>query len=100
MEKLTIRNQHCPNAQCAFYDQRENNRVVIHSQKDNRLQCKECKKTWVAHREEEHFGIRSNVQVFIRAKDLMRAGISAHRVSKLVEISPSTAVRWAKKYII
>lgn len=93
-EYSNIRDQACPNPKCSFYGVSVPNKVVIHSRKENRFQCSECKKTWVGHKESCFYRLRSSKDKVELARLLLAGGKSIRKVAKEVGVSPSTVQRW------
>ena len=97
-EYMTVRNQKCPNPKCTFYDQPMRGNVVVHSRKHGRLQCKECGRTWVMHREEATYGMRTDLEKVRESFQLLANRVSVRKVAEKLRISPSTVQRWKKKF--
>ncbi|MBU1019349.1 MAG: helix-turn-helix domain-containing protein [Patescibacteria group bacterium] len=98
-EYNNIRNQACPNEECPLYGVKVPNKVVIHSLKDSRFQCSECKKTWVGHRESFIYRLHSPKDKVELARLLIAGGVSVRKAAKEVCVSPSTVQRW-KSFIL
>ncbi|MBI5414884.1 helix-turn-helix domain-containing protein [Candidatus Peregrinibacteria bacterium] len=93
-EYMSIRGQFCPNKKCKFYQISSNRNVVIHSQKEHRFQCSKCQKTWVAHKDQIYFRLRSPKEKIDLALMLFESGKSVREIAREVKVSPSTVQRW------
>lgn len=91
---LSIRGQACNNLECKFYNQAEKGNIKIHSRRENRLQCKLCLKTWVMHRDEPYFGLKTEFAKIFVAKNLLDKGESTRRIAREIGVSTSTIQRW------
>ncbi|MGE3278414.1 MAG: helix-turn-helix domain-containing protein [Candidatus Altimarinota bacterium] len=97
MIPISIRGQSCPNTKCSQYGEHEKaNQIRIHSQKEKRLQCKVCRKTWVAHRNEALYRIKSPSEKILRFQALYEEGSSIREIANRINVSPSTIQRWCK----
>ncbi len=92
-----IEQQACPNKSCVSHDKKVDAVVVVHDKKHNRLRCRLCGKTWVAHFQSFHYGLKTPVVKIQRVFELLDLGFSIRRVSGLVGVSSSTIVRWKSK---
>jgi len=72
--------------------------VSVHSQKEKRLKCKLCKKTWVMHLKDWRYGLRADTEKVERTRALVGAGMSVRKIAQTVSVSPSTVQRW--KFLI
>jgi transposase-like protein len=91
---FNVRNQYCPNTTCKRFQKHGAGNVIIHSKKYKRFQCNNCKKTWVSHRFEIQYGLRTEETVINTAIKMMRQGFSIRKTAKEVQVSPSTIQRW------
>ncbi|MBI2463577.1 IS1 family transposase [Candidatus Peregrinibacteria bacterium] len=96
-QAVTIRNQCCPNPVCPMQGQLFQGNVVIHSQKDQRLKCTICQKTWVMHRETLRYRLRCDMAVVESALTLAHSGGSLRKIARKLHVSPSTVHRWKRK---
>lgn len=94
---ISIRNQSCPNKNCFFYEMEEEGNIKIHSQKKQRLACKNCGKTWVMHKQKIHYRLRSKPAVIQRAMSMLEQEIPIRRVAKSLNLDPSTIQRWKNR---
>lgn len=94
MNALVTDRPPCPHPSCVQDQQIGSTNVVIHDRRRNRFLCKQCGKTWVGHRSELRFGLRSPVVKIGRVLELLGVGFSIRRVAGLVKVSPSTVQRW------
>lgn len=92
-----ITQQGCPNKFCSNYGKHDDETVVIHDKKLNRLRCKLCGKTWSAHNKEFHYGLRTELLKIRRAIEMLKAKIPIRMIARLVKVSPSTVMRWKKR---
>jgi len=69
----------------------------VHDKKTKRFRCRVCGKTWTAHYEEFHYGLRSENIKINRATEMIKAGLSIRQIAKFVKVSPSTILRWKKR---
>ncbi len=90
----SIRDQYCRNKNCPYYGLKFDNKVSIHSRKENRFQCAHCKKTWVEHSDDIYFRLRAPRQKFELAKILYEAGKSVREIAHETGVSPGTVQRW------
>jgi transposase-like protein len=88
--------QHCLNQSCTHYQQVGSGNITIHSRVQQRFRCTKCHKTWVSHRDESHYKLKTDTQKIKRAKQLLYYGISIRQAAKLLQVSPSTIQRWKK----
>jgi transposase-like protein len=93
-EVVSIRNQSCPNPLCRSFGMSTGVYVSVHSQKEKRLKCKLCKKTWVVHRNQWRYGLRTNTEKVERAWNLVNQGLSVRKVAREIAVSPTTVQRW------
>ena len=95
---MTIRNQSCPNENCKFFRLSQMGNVVVHSQKLKRFRCSECRKTWVQHRNELHYGLKSGARKMLVTKYLLfEQNMSIRGVAQMLQVSPSTVQRFKKR---
>gem|GEM_PF-5557224 len=71
--------------------------IAVHDRQTSRLRCRDCKKTWVTHRQALHYGLRTPEIKIRRALQLLCAGLSIRKIAELVQVSPSSVLRWKKK---
>lgn len=95
---FSIRDQACPNHECAYFNQTLGGNVIVHSSKSQRFKCKACQKTWVGYRHEPQYGLKSDTQKFFRVQTLLSNGLSIRTVAQVMEVSPSTVVRWKGRF--
>jgi len=93
----SIRNQHCPNKYCTFYGRIGSHNVIIHNSKNQRFQCKQCKKTWSKHQNDIRFGLKVDSKVLKKALDSFKEGTSIREIARLCNVNPSTIQRWKKR---
>lgn len=93
-EVVSVRNQSCPNPSCRCFGMNIGAYVSVHSQKEKRLKCKLCKKTWVMHRMDWRYGLRAHTEKVERTWALVGAGMSVRKIAEAVSVSPSTVQRW------
>ncbi|KKU80237.1 MAG: hypothetical protein UY05_C0011G0019 [Candidatus Peregrinibacteria bacterium GW2011_GWA2_47_7] len=98
MNEHSIRHQLCPNESCPLFQKQLEGNVVVHSKKQHRFQCKQCKKTWVGHRGETHFGLRHDRQKVERVQLLLKTGLSIRRIATESGLSPNTVQRWKVRF--
>lgn len=91
------KNQHCPNPNCTTFGKVDGKNIAIHDPKNNRFRCRLCKKTWVGHRREYTYGLKTNLAITNRAFELLKAGYSIRTTAKFSHVSPSTVMRWKKR---
>lgn len=91
-EKINIKGQSCPSRKC------KKARVHIHSQKQKRLRCSACNKTWVTRAKTPHYGLKKSPQDFNHAQELYLAGYSIREMAKETAVSPSTIFSWIKRF--
>lgn len=95
---ISIRNQFCPNPVCRFYKKVMAENVITHSQTAGRMRCKSCGRTWVAHRNEVRFGLRSDPKKIQAAIEMFKAEISIRKIAREIKVSTSTIQRWKRKF--
>ncbi|OGJ49377.1 hypothetical protein A2335_00955 [Candidatus Peregrinibacteria bacterium RIFOXYB2_FULL_32_7] len=95
---LKIREQFCPNKFCEFFEKKFKGNVQIHSQKERRFKCSFCKKTWVEHKHELIFGLKSSKEKFESAKKFFDLGLSIRQIARRIKVSPGTVQRWKSKF--
>ncbi len=88
--------QYCPNPECRYYQVLGLGNVGYHDRKNKRFRCNNCSKTWVGHRGEFHYGMKTQNQKVKRALQMIQAGISIRKVASYTGVSPSTVMRWKK----
>jgi len=94
---FTIRDQSCPNEACGFYQLKNQGNIVIHGKRPPRIKCTKCGKTWVAYRNEFHYGLRSDNRRIFAALKLLEQGMSVRKIASHVHVSPTTVQRWKSK---
>ena len=99
MNKGEIKKQCCPNRTCKAYGKFEHGNIKVHDLRKNRFRCELCGKTWVGNYGQCSFGLKKNLVVVNRAFEMLKAGISIRRIAKFSHVSPSTVVRWKKKFL-
>lgn len=96
MNSHSIRNQSCPNQACKKYAELGELNVIIHAQNPTRFKCKECKKTWVAHRNNAlAYKLKTKPETIFEAMELIHNGSSIRKVAGKFAVSPSTVQRWS-----
>lgn len=99
MNKEEIKKQSCSNDACKAYGKFEHGNIKVHDLRKNRFRCELCGKTWVGNYGQYSFGLRKNLAVVNRAFEMLKADISIRHVAKFSHVSPSTVVRWKKKFL-
>lgn len=97
---FTLRGQTCPNPACELYRAEGGGNVVIHSRKTRRFQCNVCKRSWVAHRSTPYYRLRKDFVAVQRATEWLGHGLSIRRTAHRLKVSPSTVLRWKKKFFV
>ena len=82
---LSIRNQVCPNQSCDSLQNQEARKVLIHSQKERRLKCSRCQKTWVEHHKEKFFRLKVERQKIDWAQKLFDEGRSVREIAREIK---------------
>jgi transposase-like protein len=75
-------------------------KISVHDRHANRFRCQTCGKTWVGHYRELNYGLKKSQAIINRAILMLNAGLSIRYIAKLNKLSPSTVLRWKKKYKI
>lgn len=96
-EYIPIRDQSCPNRHCPFFSKVMGGNVTVHSRVQRRFRCKECGQTWVEHRSEFRYGLRSCSKKITAAMQCSAKGFSVRAAAVEVGVSPSTIQRWRKR---
>ncbi len=97
---FSVRNQSCPNNSCEFFEKLCAGNVTVHAKNYQRFMCKECKRTWVAHRNDVTYRLHSTPQTFQSGLLLLRQGQSVRAIARALGISPSTVQRWKSKNVV
>ena len=87
----------CPNTSCSCYGRLNPSMTAVHDARRGRFRCRECGRTWSAHRNEFHYGLRTNPIKVRRAMDMLQAGLSIRQIARLVDVNAGTVMRWKKK---
>jgi transposase-like protein len=95
---ISIREQHCHNQACVFYKKTGHQNIAIHGKMPERLRCTVCKKTWVAHKNQPHFGLKSSPEKIKKALELLNVGLSVRRVARRCQASTSSIQRWKQNF--
>lgn len=91
---FSVRNQSCTRAVCAYFGLTAQGNVVVHARAYMRFKCTACGATWVAHRDEFYYGLRTESQKIHQAAELLAQKVSVRRVAHRLHVSPSTVQRW------
>lgn len=95
---MNIRDQYCPNANCRFHLLKLSGNIVIHSRVQSRFRCNHCYKTWVAHRNKMHFGLKSGERkVMVTGYLLKEQGMTIRKAAETLRVSPSTILRFKRR---
>lgn len=97
---FTLRGQTCPNNACEQYGEEGRGNIIIHSRKHQRFQCNRCKRSWVAHKNTLRYRLRTEIAAVQRATEWLAYGLSIRRTAHRLNVSPSTVLRWKKKFLI
>lgn len=98
---MNIRDQYCPNETCKYYHKELAGNVVVHSRKQNRFRCSSCRKTWVAHINEVHYGLKTGERKVIVTRYLLETEeMSIRGVAQFLGVSPSTVQRFKKRLAV
>ena len=92
-----VSQQSCSQKFCRNYGKNNGDSVAVHDKKHNRFRCRVCGKTWSAHSQEFHYGLRTELIKVRRVLDLLKVGIPIRTVAKFVKVGSSTVMRWKKK---
>lgn len=93
---ISIRNQHCLNQDCQFYQQTGRQNIAIHGKTPERLRCTSCRKTWVVHKNTSDYYLKSDPKTISKALDLLGLGLTIRMVAKRCKVSVSTIQRWKR----
>lgn len=94
---ITIRNQKCQNSLCTKYRSYNTGNIIVHSQKEKRLKCTACMKTWVIRKYTYLYRLKTDEEKIENAIQMFDEGQSIREIARNIQASPSTIMRWKKR---
>lgn len=95
---MNPRSYGCTNKNCTLYEQVENNKLVIHSQKEKRLKCTCCGKTFSIRKGTGFYRLRYSEETIVIVMILLAFGCPAQAIVQAFNIDYRTLDRWAKHF--
>ena len=84
----------CPNPDCPLYGQMGQGNVRLHSKKDNRLRCRNCKKTFAATRGTIFYRRRYDEETITCVVTLLAYGCPVQAVCRAFSLDERTVASW------
>lgn len=87
----------CHNPQCSLYGQADKSNIVIHSQKEKRLKCTCCKKTFSHRKGSAYENIKKPTALFERVCTLLAFGCPYQAIVAAYDLDERTVRGWHMK---
>lgn len=84
----------CPNSDCPFYGQTDQGNIALHSKKENRLRCRNCRKTFAATRGTIFYRRRYDAETITRVVTLLAYGCPVQAVCCAFSLDERTVTAW------
>jgi IS1 family transposase len=84
----------CPNFECHARGQIGQGNIGIHSQKDQRFICKECRKTFSATKGTVFYRLRTSAQTVVTVVTLLAHGCPVQAIVAAFGLDPRTVADW------